>query len=345
MRSVLELARYLVGPVAAVLLGLGTLHAAPRPPVPVRFTLDWVWQGIYAPYAVAAAKGFYAQEGLTVQVDRGAGSADAASKVASRAYDFGLVDLAVLVEFNALNPGRELIAIGVIFNDSPLCIMTLRGYGIATPKDLEGRKIAAPAGSASRLLFPAFARVVGIDPDRIHWVTVTGALREPMLVRREVDATAPFIDAMVTLTGLGVPRENIIVFHYPRYGLPLYGLAVVTRREIVERRPELARGVMRAVVRAWQYSMAHPEEMLDILLAQDPLVKRDVERERFLLGVERLVLTPEVRRQGIGFASRERLYRHISVVTDTLRLPRRIALDELYTSRFLPPRERRLPPP
>ena len=98
--------------------------------------------------------------------------------------------------------------------------MTPRGYAITTPKDLEGRKIAAPAGSASRLLFPAFARSVGIDPDRIQWVTVTGALREPMLVRREVDATAPFIDAMVTLTALGVPRGNTIVFHYTSRFLP-----------------------------------------------------------------------------------------------------------------------------
>lgn len=341
---VLQGVRYLLGSVTAVLLGLGPLHAGPQALATVKFTLDWVWQGIYAPYAVAAARGFYAQEGLAVEIDRGSGSADAAAKIASGAYDFGVVDLAVLVEFNAQNPGRELLAIGVIFNDSPLWIMTLRSSGITTPRDLEGRRIAAPAGSASRLLFPAFARMVGIDADRVQWVTVTGALREPMLVRREVDATAPFIDALVTLTALGVPREQIIVFHYPRYGLPLYGLAVVTRREIVDRRPELARGLMRAVVRGWQESIRRPEEMLDILQAQDPLVRRDVERDRFLLGLERLVLTPEVRRHGLGFASRERLYRHITVVTDTLRLPRRISLDDLYTGRFLPPREQRLPP-
>jgi NitT/TauT family transport system substrate-binding protein len=310
----------------------------------IRFTIDWVWQGIYAPYAVAAAKGFYAQEGLAVQVDRGTGSADAAAKIAGRAYDFGVVDLAVLVEFNAKNPGNELVAVGVIFNDSPLSIMTLRAHGITTPRDLEGRRIGAPAGSASRLLFPAFARLTGVDPDRVQWVTVTGALREPMLVRREVDATAPFIDAMLTLNGLGVPMENIVVFHYPRYGLPLYGLAVVTRRDVIERQPNVVRGVMRAVVRAWQHSIQHPDEMMEVLVAQDPLVNRSLERARFLLGVERLVLTPEVRRHGLGYASPERLYRHISVVTETLNLPRRVALDDLYTSRFLAPREQRLPP-
>jgi NitT/TauT family transport system substrate-binding protein len=318
--------------------------AAPAPLVPVKFTTDWVWQGVYAPYVVAAEKGFFAQEGLAVEVDRGTGSADAAVKIAAGAYDFGVVDLAVLVEFNARNPGKELRAIGVIYNYSPLSIMSLRNYGIATPRDLEGRKIGAPAGAAARVLFPAFARVAGIDKDRVEWVTVSGALREPMLLRREVDATAPFIDALLTLKGLGVPPEHVVVFHYPRYGLDLYGLGVVARPETLGRRPEVARGVMRAIVRAWQYSMRHPDEMIELLAGRDPLIRKDVEKERFLLAVERLVATPEVGAYGIGYASRERLYRHIEVVTETLGLPRRIAIDDLYTGRFLPPREHRLLP-
>lgn len=335
--------------VVAMLAVLGALIVAPSAAAPararqVKFTTDWVWQGVYAPYAVAAAKGFFAQEGLEVEVDRGTGSADTAVKIAAGAYDFGVVDLAVLVEFNARNPNNELRAIGVIYNYSPLSVMTLRNHGIATPRDLEGRKIGAPAGSAARVLFPAFARVAGIDKDRVEWVTVSGALREPMLVRREVDATAPFLDALLTLKGLGVPAENVIVFHYPRYGLDLYGLGIVARPETLERRPEVARGVMRAVIRAWQYSLRHPDEMVDILATRDPLIRKDVEKERFLLAKERLVLTPEVNAYGIGYASRERLYRHIGVVTETVGLPRRIAIDDLYTGRFLPPREQRLLP-
>lgn len=337
------------GRIIVVAAALGALIAAPSAGAPgqvaqIKFTTDWVWQGVYAPYVVAAAKGFFAQEGLAAEVDRGTGSADAAVKIAAGAYDFGVVDLAVLVEFNARNPGRELRAIGVIYNHSPLSIMTLRNHGILSPRDLEGRKIGAPAGAAARVLFPAFARVAGIDRDRVEWVTVSGALREPMLVRREVDATAPFIDAMLTLKGLGVPAENIIVFHYPKYGLDLYGLGIAARPETLERRPEIARGVMRAIIRAWQYSLQHPDEMVEILATRDPLIRKDVEKERFLLARDRLVLTPEVNAYGIGYASRERLYRHIEVMTETVGLPRRIAIDDLYTGRFLPPREQRLPP-
>lgn len=309
----------------------------------VRFSIDWVWQGVYAPYIVGVYKGFYAEEGLAVTVDRGYGSADTAAKIAAGVYDMGVVDLAVLVEFNAKNPGQELIAVAVIYNYSPLCIMTLRRTGIKSPKDLEGRKIGAPAGAAARVLFPAFAKVTGVNPSRVEWVTVSPALREPMLVKGEVDATAPFLDALLTLKLAGVPEEDVVIFHYPEYGLDLYGLAVVTRPDVITSRPQVVRKMVRAIIKSWLWSIDNPDEMIDVLLRHDPLVDPKIEKERFLLAVQRLILTEEVLAYGVGYASEERLKRHIEIVTETLELPRLLAVEQVFTGAFLPPLEERLP--
>lgn len=322
---------------------LSTVGAAQVSVENVRFSIDWVWQGVYAPYIVGVYKGFYAEEGLAVTVDRGYGSADTAAKIAAGVYDMGVVDLAVLVEFNAKNPGQELIAVAVIYNYSPLCIMTLSRTGIKAPKDLEGRKIGAPAGAAARVLFPAFAKVTGIDASRVEWVTVSPALREPMLVKGEVDATAPFLDALLTLKLAGVPEEEVVIFHYPKYGLDLYGLAVVTRPDVIVSRPHVVRKMVRAIIKSWLWAIDHPDEMINILLQQDPLVDPKIEKERFLLAVQRLILTEEVLAYGIGYASVERLQRHITIVTETLELPRLLSVDQVFTDAFLPPLEERLP--
>ena len=49
---------------AAVCLGSGITHAQ----TPVRFSLDWRWEGPAAPFAVALDKGYFKAEGLDVTV-------------------------------------------------------------------------------------------------------------------------------------------------------------------------------------------------------------------------------------------------------------------------------------
>jgi ABC-type nitrate/sulfonate/bicarbonate transport system substrate-binding protein len=80
--------------------------AAPARTTHLRFTLDWAVQGPQAPFLVALDKGYFAEEGLSVVIDRGFGSADAVSKIAGGAYNLGYADINSMIEFNASNPGR-----------------------------------------------------------------------------------------------------------------------------------------------------------------------------------------------------------------------------------------------
>lgn len=48
--------------------------------------------------------------------------------------------------------------------------MTLEGSGITSPKDLEGKKVGAATGSVNQLLFPAYAKLAGIDATKVQWV-------------------------------------------------------------------------------------------------------------------------------------------------------------------------------
>ncbi len=310
----------------------------------VTFTTDWAWQGVYAAYLLADAEGYYAEEGISIRIDRGYGSADAISKIAAGVYDFGVADLATLVEFNAAHPDETLTAVAIIYDFSPLCVLTLRDTGITTPADLEGRSIGAPAGSASRRMFPAFAKVVGVDPDSVTWQTLAPELRETMLVQERVDATAPFLDAIITLEGMGIPSDDIVAFHYPAYGLEMYGLALLTRPTMIADYPELVHGVVRGTIRGWLHAIEDRDRTIEVLLEHDPLVDGDVERRRLDLAIAELIYTPNVAAHGFGAADPERLRMHIDTVVETLDLERTPSMEEMFTDAFLSPlEERRLP--
>jgi len=312
--------------------------------IPVKFTLDWAYQGPQAPFLVALYKGYFAAEGLDVTIDRGYGSADAVTKIATGVYDIGFADINSMIEFNVQNPERALIAVAIVYDFAPFSIVTLRGRGIETPKDLVGRTLAAPAGDASRRLFPVFAKVVGIDPNQVTWISVEPALRERILVMGQADAiSAHFFTAVLNLKAIGIPEEDIVVLLYAKHGLDLYGNAVMCSRKFAEEKPEVVRSFLRALTRAWQDTLANPEEAIAYVKQRDPLIDPKVELERLLLAINVCMLTPDVLERGFGDARPDRLERAIALVAEGFGLPLVPNIADVFTSEFLPPLSERLP--
>ncbi|MEM4288349.1 MAG: ABC transporter substrate-binding protein [Candidatus Caldarchaeum sp.] len=316
---------------------------APKPQVvAIKFVLDWAVQGPQAPFIVALEKGYFAQEGLAVTIDRGYGSADAITKVASGVYQMGYGSIDALIEFNVKNPGKELIAVYMVLNKPPYSVVTLKTKGINTPKDLEGKKIGAPEGDAPRRLFPVFAKATGLDPAKIQWVSMSPALREPSLVQGEVDAiTGFYFTAYLNLLALKVDPSQIVAFKYTDFGVELYGNAVIVRKDFMESNPDAVARFVRAVNKAMKDVIADPSKAADFVKLRDPLVDRDIEYQRLQLALKDNMLTEEVRRNGLGAVDRARLEKTIQAVVTAFGLPRTPSPDEIFTDRFLPPKEER----
>lgn len=320
---------------------VGLLGAAQ---IPVKFTLDWAYQGPQAPFLVALYKGYFAAEGLDVTIDRGYGSADAVTKIATGVYDIGFADINSMIEFNVQNPDRALIAVAIVYDYAPFSIVTLRGRGIEKPQDLAGKTLAAPAGDASRRLFPVFAKVTGVDLNTVTWISVEPALRERILVMGQADAiSAHFFTAVLNLKAIGVPEEDIVVLLYAEHGLDLYGNAVMCSRKFAEEKPEVVRAFLRALTRAWHDTLANPEEAISYVKQRDPLIDPQVELERLLLAIKVCMLTPDVLERGFGDAEPQRLERAINLVAEGFGLAQVPRVEDVFTSAFLPSLEERLP--
>ncbi len=118
---------------------------------PVRFRLDWVWQAPQSIWTLAYERKYFQDEGLDVTIDRGYGGPDTIGSVASGAYDIGFSDVNGLVEFNAKNPDHKVKAVFIAYDATLGAIITRKGNGINTPKDLR-------AASSARRSPPADAR-------------------------------------------------------------------------------------------------------------------------------------------------------------------------------------------
>jgi len=309
--------------------------AAPR----VRLTLDWAFQAPNAFALVARERGFFREAGVEVQVDRGQGSGGVPVALGGGSYDMGYADLNPAIKFVAENPDRGIIAVAVLHDRSPLCAIVRADGPIRAPKDLEGRRLAAPDIDAGRQLFPAFAKAAGVDASKVTFISVAPPLREPMLVRREADGVTGFVTtSSIALKGLGLPYDQQRVMMYYDHGLHLYGGAILTTRAYAERNPQAVRAVTAGLIRGLKSMIADPAGAMDILRRVEPLTDVPLETERHQMNVERVIVTDQVRRNGLSAVDMGRLQTGIRAVEEAYNLAPRVQAAQLYVPDFLPPR-------
>ena len=319
----------------------GIAHAqAPR----VRITLDWAFQSPNAFALLARDRGWFREAGVEVQIDRGQGGGAVPVALASGTHDIGYADINPSIRFMAENPDRDIICVAILHDSAASCVIVRADGPIRTPKDLEGKRLAAPDFDSGRQLFPAFARAAGIDAARVTWVSVSPALREPLLVRREVDGIAGFITtSSLALKGIGLDIPAQRAFLYNEHGLSLYGGGLLTTRAFAERNPAALRAVVAGMIRGFRASVSDGEAMLAALRQADPLTDVALERERHVLNLERVAITEHTRREGVSVVDMTRLQGAIGAVESSFNLPGRLQAARFYTPDFLPPiAERRL---
>lgn len=304
----------------------------------VRFVLDFLLQGQQSAFVLGREKGYYAAQNVGfVAFDPGRGGADSITKVASGTHDIGFGDMSSLIEFNAKNPGRELIAVLLVYDQAPLSLISLKKSGIQKPADLMGRKGGAPTVDSTYRLFNVFARVNGIDPARVTWTTVQPQVREPLLVRGEIDFAAAWVmTAVPSLLGLGVKRDDINVMMLRDHGVDLYANALFTTAAFAKQHPEAVRGFVKATIQSWRDAASNPDAAIAALKRAEPLSNPTVELGRLKWALE-FVVTPSVRKSGMGDVDMNRLNRHIEIVTEGFQLPRKLSAAQVFDSSFLPP--------
>ncbi|WP_210493098.1 ABC transporter substrate-binding protein [Microvirga antarctica] len=330
---------------AAILAGAAALFlsAGAQAQTPVRFSLDWRWEGPAAPFAVALDKGYFKAEGLDVTIDPAAGSREPISRVASGTYDAGFGDVNSLVRFRDENPGTDIKAVMVIYDRPPFALIGRKSRGISTDvASLQGKKFGAPVADGAFAQWPIFKSVNKIDDSTMKFENVGFPVREPMLAQGDVDAVFGFsMSSYINLKSRGVPAEDIVVLLMSDYGVDLYGNTIIVSEKFAKEKPEAVKGLLRAIMKGVQDTIKDPSAAVDSIIKRNDVAKKDVELERLKMVLDQNILTPWVKANGFGGIAKDRFAQSLDQIGLTFTYKKKPAVEEVFTEEFLPPAEQR----
>jgi NitT/TauT family transport system substrate-binding protein len=304
---------------------------------PVRVAFDWKFEGPAAPFLVAIDRGYFSAEGLDVSIEPGTGSVEPIARVASGSYDIGFGDINTLIKFRDQNATPPIKAVFMVYNRPPFSIVTRKSRGINVPKDLEGKRLGAPAGDGAFAQWPVFAQVNGIDAAKVKIENIAFAVREPMLAAGQVDAITGFsFSAYISLKDRGVPVDDIVLMLMAEHGLSLYGNAIVVSRKFAAEKPEAVRAFLRAFLQGLKHTVRDPVEAVESVLRRNDVAKRETELERLRMAIRDSILTPEVKRNGYGAIEPNRLEAAIEQIALTHKFKIRPGPADIFDLSFLP---------
>jgi NitT/TauT family transport system substrate-binding protein len=310
---------------------------------PVKLTLDGRIEGPAAPFFVALDQGYFKDEDLEVAIEPAANPAEPIARVATGGYDIGVVDINALIRWRDQNPSVPLKAVFIIHNRPAYAIVARKTRGVSDPKDLEGKKLAAPLSDPASAQWPILAKLRGIDATKVAVLNVGLPVREPMLAAGEVDAiTGVSYGAPINLREKGVPADDIAILAMADYGLDVYGTAIAVNPKFLAEKPDAVKGFLRAYTRALRATIKDPAAAAAIVVQRNGAGgNKDLELERLVIVLRAHIETQEVRANGLGDIDAARFEKGIEQIGLTYGFKSKPKVSDIFDDSFLPPEAER----
>ena len=315
----------------ALLLAGGPRVPEAQSPQKVTFALNWFAVGDHAAYWVALDRGYYKAKGLDVEMQNSKGSGDSIAKVDTGRADVGLADSAVVIA--AVGRGAKSKVVGMVFDKTPLNVWSWKDAPITRPKDLEGKTVGAPPGDGQRQVFPAFARLHGLDQSKVTWVNIEPAAKVPALAERRVNAVADYTTGM-PFYEKAMGKGNAVMMPWSDHGFDMYSMSIIASEKTMKERAGMLRAFLEASYMGWRDVMENPKSALEIFKKRVPEIDLSIIEPNMMMGLE-LMKTERYAKNGIGWMDDKKMCASVELVNTYMGVPKPVDCKDVYTNEFL----------
>ena len=264
----------------------GVLAASPATDnLSIVLQLRWHHQFQFAGYYAAVAKGFYAEDGLNVEIREGDPAHQPVAEVLSGHAHYAEGNSEVLYQRLL---GKPLVALAAIFQHSPSVLLTRQDSGMSSVHDLVGKQVML-MNQTEDADFLAMFLSEGIALDKVQIIPSSYNLDD--LVSGKVDAFNSYATNEPFLLQQQGIAYNII--DPSNYHIDFYSDILFTSEAELHAHPQRVEAMRRASLKGWRYAMDHPEEIINLLL-EHYQVEKSREHLQFEASTMRKLIFPDL---------------------------------------------------
>jgi NitT/TauT family transport system substrate-binding protein len=217
-----------------------------------------MYYGSHAGFALGKDKGYYADNGIDLDIRSGNGSGSAHRLVANGDSTFSYGSCASMLKL--ASQGADLVSVAVIDAMGTEAILVRPDAGVKAIGDLKGKTLLTTANAGVNTFFPLVLKNGGLTPDDVKITNVP----ESALVSGYIQSSG---GAAGILGGLDDKPAEIktaggpapVAFPYSDFGVNQVGYCIVTTRKLLETNPDLVKRFVAATIKSYKEAEANPE--------------------------------------------------------------------------------------
>ena len=234
----------------------------------IKIVLDWVPNTNHTGLYVAKDLGYFKEEGLDVEIVQPPEGSTTAL-IGAGGAEFGISFQDTLAKSFAKESPVPVTAVAAILQHNTSGIISLKEKGIDSPKKLEGKKYATWEDNIEQAILKKLVTDDKGDFSKVKLIpyTITDVVTG---LKSDVDAVWVYYAWDGIATERAGLHTNFLKIRDYGEELDYYSPVIIANNDFLKKNPEIAKKVLKAIKKGYEYAMKNPEKSAKILVKNSP---------------------------------------------------------------------------
>ncbi|MBP1154490.1 MULTISPECIES: ABC transporter substrate-binding protein [unclassified Paenibacillus] len=296
----------------------------------ITLRLNWKFKGDYAPFFVTQEKGIFEKYGLDVDVLEGSGSVQTLQVIAQNKDDIGVTS--TVEPLQGIDKSMPVKMIASYASRSPIAVLSYPDNPVNSPKDLEGKKLAASTDSTFTHIYEKFMNANGVDTSKVELIKLETGARNTTFLNKDVDAVAVFSNNEYPLFEQRLGTK-LVPMYIADFGFNIASLTLIANNKFLEENPNTTKRFLAALNEGFKYTFEHPEEAAAITKKLFP----DTANEELVIEqIKRTAELAAIKDKPYGWIDPESIEQTATRLLESDLIKNKLPGNDYFTNEFMP---------